>query len=106
MNNCTDVTKRVTVLGFPNYFTLNGDGKNDFWNIYYFDAQPNAKIYIYDRFGKLITELTPQSPGWDGTYNGKLMPSSDYWFLVEFKDYDEKGEMIWQTFKSHFSMLR
>lgn len=106
VNNCTDVTKRITVLGFPNYFTPNGDGKNDFWNIYYFDAQPNAKIYVYDRFGKLLTELTPQSPGWDGTYNGKLMPSTDYWFLVEFKDYNEKGEMVWQTFKSHFSMLR
>lgn len=106
VNNCTDVTKRVTVLGFPNYFTPNGDGKNDFWNIHYFDAQPNAKIYIYDRFGKLITQLSPQSPGWDGSYNGKLMPSTDYWFMVEFLDYDENGEMVWQTFKSHFSMLR
>lgn len=106
VNNCTDVTKRITVLGFPNFFTPNGDGKNDLWNIYYFDAQPNAKIYIYDRFGKLITGLTPQSPGWDGTYNGKLLPSDDYWFMVEFKDYDQNGELVWQTFKSHFSMLR
>lgn len=106
VNNCTDVTKRVTVLGFPKYFTPNGDGINDFWNIHYFDLQPNAKIYVYDRFGKLLTQLTPQSKGWDGTYNGKLMPSTDYWFLVEFKDYNEKGEWVWQTFRSHFSMLR
>lgn len=106
VNNCTDVTKRVMVLGFPNYFSPNGDGNNDFWNIYYFDAQPNARIYIYDRYGKMITQLSPQSPGWDGTYNGKKMPSTDYWFLVEFKDYNEKGELVWQTFKSHFSMVR
>ena len=106
VNFCTDVSKRVMVLGYPNYFTPNGDGINDFWNIYYFDSQPNAKIFIFDRYGKLLRELTPQSPGWDGTYNGNLMPSTDYWFLVEFKDYNEKGELVWQTFKSHFAMLR
>lgn len=106
VNNCTDVTKRVMVLGFPNYFSPNGDGNNDYWNIYYFDSKPNARIFIYDRYGKMLTQLEPQSPGWDGTYNGKMMPSTDYWFLVEFKDYNEKGELVWQTFKSHFSMIR
>lgn len=106
VNYCTDVSKRVMVLGYPEYFTPNGDGNNDFWNIYYFDSQPNARIFVYDRYGKLLTTLSPQSPGWDGTYNGHLMPSSDYWFLVEFKDYNEKGELVWQTFKSHFAMLR
>lgn len=106
VNNCTDVTKRVMVLGYPEFFTPNGDGNNDFWNIYYFDTHPNAKIYIYDRYGKMLKLLSPQSPGWDGMYNGKMMPSTDYWFLVEFKDYDETGQMVWQTFKSHFSMVR
>ncbi|WP_333877902.1 T9SS type B sorting domain-containing protein [Flavobacterium sp.] len=106
VNNCTDVTKSVMVLGYPNFFTPNGDGANDFWNIYYFDNQPNAKIYVFDRYGKLLTQLSPQSPGWDGTYNGKLLPSTDYWFMVEFKDYNAEGEKVWQTFRSHFSMVR
>jgi len=94
------------VLGYPSYFTPNGDGFNDFWNIYYFDTKPNAKISIFDRYGKMLKQLSPQSPGWDGTYNGKMMPSTDYWFLVEFKDFNEKGELVWQTFKAHFSMMR
>lgn len=106
VNYCTDVTKRVMVLGYPEFFTPNGDGNNDYWNIYYFDSHPNAKIYIYDRYGKMLKLLSPQSPGWDGMYNGKMMPSTDYWFLVKFKDYDETGQMVWQTFKSHFSMVR
>lgn len=106
VNNCTDVTKSIMVLGFPNFFTPNGDGANDFWNIYYFDAQPNAKIYIFDRYGKMIKLLSPQSPGWDGTYNGKMLPSTDYWFMVEYKDYDTDGKMVWKNFRSHFSMLR
>lgn len=106
VNNCTDVSKALMVLGYPNYFTPNGDGINDYWNIYYFDAQPNAKIYIYDRHGKLLKQLSPLSKGWDGTYNGNLMPSTDYWFLVEFKDFDKNGVLVWQTFKAHFSMRR
>lgn len=106
VNYCTDVTKRVMVLGYPNYFTPNGDGFNDLWNIFYYDPQPNARIYIYDRYGKMLKQLSPQSPGWDGTFNGTPLPSSDYWFLVEYKDYNEKGELEWGTFKSHFSLKR
>ncbi len=106
VNNCTDVTKKVMVLGYPNYFTPNSDGFNDFWNIYYFDEQPNARIFIYDRYGKLLKQLSPQSPGWDGTYEGINLPSSDYWFLVEYKDYNERGDLEWGIFSSHFSLKR
>lgn len=106
VNNCTNASKSVMIFGYPKYFTPNGDGKNDFWNINYSDINQKTKVSIYDRFGKLITQLNAQTHGWDGTYNGKMMPSDDYWFLIEFQDYNEKKELIWQTFKSHFSMVR
>ncbi len=106
VNNCTDVTKNIIILGYPKFFTPNGDGINDNWNIFYFDNKPNAKIYIYDRYGKFIKELSPIGEGWDGTYNGQLLPSSDYWFVVEYYDYDATGNLIWQVFKSHFSLKR
>lgn len=106
INNCTYVTKKVMVLGYPNYFTPNNDGFNDFWNIYYFDEKPNAKIFIFDRYGKFIKQLSPQSQGWDGTYDGIGLPATDYWFMVEFNDYNEKGVLEWDTFKSHFSLKR
>ncbi len=106
VNNCTDVTKSIMVLGYPRFFTPNGDGVNDFWNIDYFSPQPNASVSIFDRYGKLVKNMTAQSKGWDGTLNGKMLPSTDYWFLVEFKDYDSSGVEVWQTFKSHFSMVR
>lgn len=91
----------VQIVNFPNYFTPNGDSYHDTWNITSLKNNPNAFIYIFDRYGKLIKQLKPSGPGWDGTYNGRPLPATDYWFTV---DYVELG--INQQFKSHFSLLR
>ncbi|WP_442787965.1 T9SS type B sorting domain-containing protein, partial [Flavobacterium suncheonense] len=85
-----------------NFFTPNGDGINDTWNIWSLRTiDQAAEIHIYDRYGKLIKQITPMGNGWDGTYNGQLLPSTDYWFTVKF---DENG--AGRIFKSHFSMKR
>ncbi|MGV7106869.1 T9SS type B sorting domain-containing protein [Flavobacterium sp. U410] len=99
-NGCGTVTEGVSILGIPNFFTPNGDGYNDTWNIKgantYFNAQ--TIIYIFDRYGKLIQQISPLGNGWDGTFNGKLMPSSDYWYSMEL----ENGRLV----KGHFSLKR
>lgn len=84
----------ISNIDFPNFFTPNNDGINDYW-----PKITNAKfIYIYDRFGKLIKTLSQNSIGWDGTYNGKLLPSNDYWFVaITSND---------KTVKGHFSLIR
>ncbi|WP_353780267.1 T9SS type B sorting domain-containing protein, partial [Winogradskyella sp. 3972H.M.0a.05] len=74
-NGCGIVAGTITVLDYPLFFTPNGDGYNDKWMIPGLDA--NAKIYIFDRYGKLLKQLNPQGSGWDGTYNGELMPTND-----------------------------
>lgn len=86
---------------YPNFFTPNGDGINDTWNIKDLDASYEAKIYIYDRYGKLLKFITPYTPGWNGTFNGNLLPSTDYWFRIEYIENNIKKE-----FKSHFSLKR
>jgi gliding motility-associated-like protein len=91
----------VQIIDYPHYFTPNGDGIHDTWNVIGLQNQPSAKIYIFDRYGKLIKEISPQSPGWDGTYNGNLMPSTDYWFKVNYSEADAIKE-----FKAHFSLKR
>ncbi len=103
---CTDITKEVIVMDYPRFFTPNGDGFHDHWNLLYLDSQPDAKIYLYDRFGKLIKQISPLQEGWDGTYNGLLMPSTDYWFTVDYKTFDRAGKEQWQRFNSHFSLKR
>ena len=99
---CTYMTEVVTIIDYPNYFTPNGDGINDTWNITGLN-QADAKLYIFDRYGKLLKQLsaTEGSEGWDGTYNQELMPSTDYWFSL---DYTENG--VAKQFKAHFSLLR
>jgi gliding motility-associated-like protein len=88
-------------ITYPNYFTPNGDGYNDTWNISNLPSEYDAKILIFDRYGKLIKQISSYGEGWDGTYNGKLLPSTDYWFKVEYKINGSE-----QEFKSHFSLKR
>ena len=103
VNGCGILTRNVTVIDYPKFFTPNGDGNNDTWTIKGIDSQPTAVIYIFDRYGKLLKQLSPTSPGWDGTFNGNNMPSSDYWFSLQYTEpiNDER-----RTFKAHFSLKR
>jgi len=102
-NNCGPPMSdpNIMVINYPPFFTPNGDGYNDTWNITGLSDQPDSRIFIFDRYGKLIKEISPAGTGWDGTYNGALMPSTDYWFTV---DYLENAAS--KQFKAHFSLKR
>ncbi len=93
------------ILGYPKYFTPNGDGFHDTWNLINIEDQPTALIYIFDRYGKLLKQLRPGGAGWDGTYNGRIMPSSDYWFRVEFNE-PRDPNMRRRVFAGNFSLIR
>jgi gliding motility-associated-like protein len=100
--SCTYLTQVVPIIDYPHYFTPNGDGIHDTWNIVGLANKPGTRIFIFDRYGKLIKQISSRDAGgWDGTYNGNLMPSDDYWFTVDF---EENG--IMKQYKSHFAMKR
>lgn len=102
LGNCGDFILEFIVIKYPKYFTPNEDGYNDTWNIWDLrSTQPNAIIYIFDRYGKLLKQINPGGYGWDGTYNNNQLPSTDYWFTIEFIHENKK-----QIFKSHFTMKR
>ena len=100
--NCGDILLNATIIKYPKYFTPNADNTNDTWNIWDLrDEHPDAIISIFDRYGKLITQVQPKGNGWDGTYNGEKLPSTDYWFVVDYNYYGEERQ-----FKAHFSLKR
>lgn len=81
----------------PKFFTPNHDGVNDYWIV------PNSlnqvsKVFIYNRYGKLLKQLYNFSEGWDGTFNGNPLPNGDYWYQI----IDKEGYVL----KGHFSLIR
>lgn len=97
-DGCGGDSKEVTVIDYPKFFTPNSDGQNDLWQISAINKFPNSKIAIFDRYGKLLTELSSNDSGWDGFYNGQEMPSDDYWFRANFNN-----EVV---FSGHFALKR
>ena len=101
---CGYVFSTTTVIGYLLYFTPNGDGTNDTWNITDTSGQLSiVKINIFDRYGKFIKQISPTSRGWDGTYKGNPMPANDYWFTIT---YTEQSSNAPKVFKAHFTLKR
>lgn len=99
-NGCGTVEELIYVLGFPSYFTPNGDYYNETWMPLGVDLDFKATmiIQIFDRYGKLLKQINPQSQGFNGTFNGENLPSSDYWFVVHFSN--------GKTYRGHFALVR
>ena len=97
-NDCGTIKDKVSVMGFPKFFTPNNDGVNDTWQVLGVSSmfQPNTRILIFNRFGKLIKELDPLGKGWNGLLNGVKLPSDDYWFAITLQD--------GRIFKNHFTL--
>uniref|UniRef100_UPI00047BB053 T9SS type B sorting domain-containing protein n=1 Tax=Flavobacterium filum TaxID=370974 RepID=UPI00047BB053 len=103
LNGCGIIYVSVYSLNYPRFFTPNGDGFNDTWNISGITEQPNALIAIFDRYGKLLKTIkASEGRGWDGTYNGEPLPATDYWFSLEYMNRNGSTK----TFKAHFSLKR
>ena len=99
INHCEIISSIIKVIGFPKYFTPNNDNIHDYWNITGLDqnAYPNLQIFIYDRYGKLLSAFNPLTTvGWDGKHNKKALPQSDYWYSLQLPE--------GTTYKGHFTL--
>lgn len=93
------------VVGYPKFFTPNTDGYHDYWNILGIETLIDPVVHIFDRYGKLLKQLDATTIGWDGTFNGRPMPSSDYWFKMEYSR-DEEGIVVAKNVRTHFTLKR
>ncbi|WP_052823368.1 T9SS type B sorting domain-containing protein [Neotamlana sedimentorum] len=81
----------------PKYFTPNNDGSHDLWKILD-NTNIISKISIYNKYGKLLKNLSSGNLQWDGTFNGKHLPTDDYWYVINLNT----GEAI----RGHFALKR
>ncbi len=95
---CQTVSREVIVGGLPNFFSPNGDGKNDFWEFHNAAYFGPYQLEIYDRFGNLVGQLSDSDPGWDGNRLGSPLPASDYWYRLRL----DAGREV----KGHFALIR
>ena len=87
------------VILVPQFFTPNGDGHNDVFYLKGMEFYPNASITIFNRYGKLIKQIIPSNPFWDGTLNNVKLPADDYWYILKIDDTIPER-------KGHFSLKR
>lgn len=97
-NQCGQASQDYFLLVVPAYFTPNGDGFNDLFEIGGFEHIPGTTVDIFDRHGKLICRLDGQRDSWNGTLGGAPLPSDDYWFRLRSPD----GSLR----TGHFSLIR
>lgn len=87
------------MLDIPNFFTPDGDNLNDIWSVKNTEFFPDIEVRIYDRYGRVVANLTAIE-GWDGTYDGKAVPTGDYWYVINANDKEK------QRYVGHFTLYR
>ena len=99
VNLCSIDQKSFIVIIVPKFFTPNNDGHNDIWEIKALINYPLSEVTVFDRYGKLITQLNSFNQSWDGTFNKNQLPSTDYWYVLKL---DKESPEL----KGHFSLKR
>lgn len=90
--NCSktdEVEVRITeTINIPSAFTPNGDAVNDTWEIEYISDYPDNVVTIYDRSGQVVFKTTGYKNvdnRWDGTFKGKPLPPSTYFYVIDLR---------------------
>jgi len=101
--NCNGGGQEKICYSYPKFFSPNSDGINDRWQVQITSPDCNKQFncYIFDRYGKLLTVLRGPDEMWDGNFNGKAMPSDDYWIKLDFPN-----ESDFQPEVTNISLIR
>jgi gliding motility-associated-like protein len=70
----------------PGGLSPNGDDINDTWFPSGFENYPNATVKVFDRWGQEVFFATPYMAAWEGTYDGKDLPTADYYYIINLGD--------------------
>lgn len=88
-------------IEIPNFFTPDGDGENDYWIPRNIEQFPEILIKIYDRYGRVVSREAHDAQGWNGKYEGKELPTGDYWYVIQLNGEEDSREFV-----GHFTLYR
>ncbi len=81
----------------PNAFTPNGDGNNDYFELFGNKAGiKKFNIMIFDRWGEKVFESEETDFKWDGVYKGQLLPPSVCVYVMKAVFLDGHNEKIYK----------
>ena len=86
------------MIKVSDFFSPNGDGLNDYWTIPELDLLTDSRVFIFDRFGRLLVEKTGAAFRWDGLINNVLAPVDTYWYLVKLNENE--------SLRGNFTLMR
>ena len=96
-NNCPAVSQEFLHFVIPKFFSPNGDTFNDVFLLQGLEFFSAVEVQIFDRYGMLVKQSNVTAFRWDGTFNGRMLPASDYWYFIKADN---------RQFKGHFSLKR
>lgn len=83
-SNTVDL-KQLPVTYIPNAFCPTRPTENNvFLPVNSFVTMENYHMYIYSREGNLLFHSNYPDMGWDGTYNGKILPMGCYVYKITY----------------------
>jgi gliding motility-associated-like protein len=95
LNSCS-ISQETAVIFIPNVITPNDDSFNDVFKINNIQFFPNAKISIFDRFGKVVfLSKDINHFNWDGRYLGRILETGTYWYILDLgNNYEKTGWIL------------
>ncbi len=70
-------------FNIPNAFSPNGDGINDEFKPQYSCTTSYYSLTIFDRYGMPLFQTGNQGDPWNGTRNGKSVPTGTYYYILK-----------------------
>lgn len=93
-------------LDFPNVFTPNGDGVNDFFEPNEIKNISKFELKVYNRWGTLLLKTTDTQMRWDGTINGSLAAEGVYFWVLDYAEFDGFENGATKTQQGNVTLLR
>lgn len=93
--DCEPTSINIVVPNLINVITPNGDGINDVIDYSALANKQNLIFNIFDRYGNKIFQADRfNNYKWDGTSNGKKVPTGNYWYSVTWNENDQKNTLF------------